>query len=360
MLNEDLMISQKEEALFVLSKYVPLIEHKKHNKGSIGSTISIPVFPEMLLTALLSRTLTQLRNCKPVLNIQPGVIVIGDLYGNLLNLIHLLSQHGMPPHQRYLFLGNIVNFGEFSLETITLVFSLLCCYPSHVHVLKGDSEQYGINVIQGLEEEITKRYQKTMLYDHFLTVFSYLPYAALFGEKILCAHSSTINSHPSMNELKSARNPSKISRSDEGYNSYMFDTRLPAEERLEQIIANNAFDIILLGGNMEQNGIQSMCSDKVFAIATCEANGAAGAMFVDGDLKLVPIIFEPNSNHKRVESSFELKERKLQNSSSNKFCHTSGNQNHPQIIIPTLTKNGAGRSKSKTPLANSVPLLPPF
>jgi hypothetical protein len=45
----------------------------------------------------------------------------------------------------YLFLGNICDFGRYSLEVICTLFSLKLKYPKSIHILRGSHEDIHIN-----------------------------------------------------------------------------------------------------------------------------------------------------------------------------------------------------------------------
>ena len=120
----------------------------------------------------LANTARQIFKSEPiVLRLKSPVIVVGDLHGHLLDLFRVLRRFGLPPSARYLFLGDIVDRGEFSTETIILVLLLKVLYPEHVHVIRGNHEFREISETHGFFDEVSKVYP-TAMFDKFLDCFS--------------------------------------------------------------------------------------------------------------------------------------------------------------------------------------------
>ena len=98
-----------------------------------------------------------------------------------------MSDAGYPPETNYLFLGDYVDRGKQSIETICLLFSLKIKYPECVFMLRGNHECQNISRIYGFWDECKRRYD-IKLWKSFITLFNSLPVAALVEDKILCMH----------------------------------------------------------------------------------------------------------------------------------------------------------------------------
>ena len=76
-------------------------------------------------------------NVQPVLS---PVTIVGDLHGQFFDLLHLLNVGGWPPDTSYIFLGDFVDRGHNSVETLSLLLCLKLKYPGHVTLLRGNHE----------------------------------------------------------------------------------------------------------------------------------------------------------------------------------------------------------------------------
>jgi len=76
-------------------------------------------------------------NVQPVLS---PVTIVGDLHGQFFDLLNLLKVGGWPPETSYVFLGDFVDRGHNSVETLSLLLCLKLKYPGHVTLLRGNHE----------------------------------------------------------------------------------------------------------------------------------------------------------------------------------------------------------------------------
>ena len=80
-------------------------------------------------------SLTRMSPCSTVLHLNAPVKIFGDLHGQFGDLMRLFSEYGSPStagdiaYIDYLFLGDYVDRGAYSLETICLLLALKVCRP---------------------------------------------------------------------------------------------------------------------------------------------------------------------------------------------------------------------------------------
>ena len=117
----------------------------------------------------------------------------------------------------YVFLGNYVDKGFNSLETICLLMALKIKYPEHIVLLRGKHEDSTINRICGFGEECSLRLGENInelssVFDQINNFFDCLPLAAAIEDKFLCVHSG-VGSITDLTEIKEVMRPVKVRNS---------------------------------------------------------------------------------------------------------------------------------------------------
>lgn len=117
-----------------------------------------------------------------------SITVCGDVHGQYYDLINIFELNGLPSEDNpYLFNGDFVDRGSFSLECIMLLFSLKLLYPRHFHLSRGNHETRNMNKLYGFEGEVTKKYDED-LYSLFCEAFCLLPLCHCINSKVFVLH----------------------------------------------------------------------------------------------------------------------------------------------------------------------------
>ncbi|OQR66127.1 serine/threonine-protein phosphatase PP1-beta catalytic subunit isoform 1, partial [Tropilaelaps mercedesae] len=116
---------------------------------------------------------------------------------------------GFPPEANYLFLGDYVDRGKQSLETICLLLAYKIKYPENFFLLRGNHECASINRIYGFYDECKRRYN-IKLWKTFTDCFNCLPIAAIVDEKIFCCHGGLSPDLQNMEQIRRIMRPTDV------------------------------------------------------------------------------------------------------------------------------------------------------
>lgn len=124
-------------------------------------------------------------------NVQPisaPVTICGDIHGQFYDLCELFRNGGDIPNAKYVFLGDYVDRGYNSVETLEYLLCLKLKYPNHITLLRGNHESRQISKTYGFYDEIQKKYGNTNCWNYFMEIFDFMSIAAIIEGKIFCVH----------------------------------------------------------------------------------------------------------------------------------------------------------------------------
>uniref|UniRef100_H2L6Z0 Serine/threonine-protein phosphatase n=1 Tax=Oryzias latipes TaxID=8090 RepID=H2L6Z0_ORYLA len=114
--------------------------------------------------------------------------ICGDTHGQYYDLLNIFKLNGLPSDANpYLFNGDFVDRGSFSLEVILTLFGFKLLYPDNFHLLRGNHETDNMNQMYGFEGEVKAKYTAQM-FQLFSEVFQWLPLAQCINSKVLVMH----------------------------------------------------------------------------------------------------------------------------------------------------------------------------
>ncbi|CAH2058688.1 unnamed protein product, partial [Thlaspi arvense] len=144
-----------------------------------------------------------------LLELEAPIKICGDIHGQYSDLLRLFEYGGFPPSANYLFLGDYVDRGKQSLETICLLLAYKIKYPGNFFLLRGNHECASINRIYGFYDECKRRFN-VRVWKVFTDCFNCLPVAALIDDKILCMHGGLSPDLNHLDEVRSLPRPTMI------------------------------------------------------------------------------------------------------------------------------------------------------
>ncbi|MBA0663942.1 hypothetical protein Goklo_004021, partial [Gossypium klotzschianum] len=124
------------------------------------------------------------------INVPDGSLltVCGDVHGQFYDLINIFELNGLPSEENpYLFNGDFVDRGSFSVEVILTLFAFKCMCPSAIYLARGNHESKSMNKIYGFEGEVRSKLSETFV-ELFAEVFCYLPLAHVINQKVFVVH----------------------------------------------------------------------------------------------------------------------------------------------------------------------------
>ncbi|KAJ3189029.1 Serine/threonine-protein phosphatase [Irineochytrium annulatum] len=144
-----------------------------------------------------------------LLELMPAVNIVGDIHGQYSDLIRIFERCGYPPSSNFLFLGDYVDRGKHSLETILLLFCYKIKYPENFFILRGNHESASVNRVYGFFDEC-KRRSTLKVWKSFTDVFNCLPIAAVVAGKIFCLHGGLSPKLLSMDDIRAIQRPCDV------------------------------------------------------------------------------------------------------------------------------------------------------
>ncbi|KAH8245810.1 hypothetical protein KR200_006713 [Drosophila serrata] len=144
-----------------------------------------------------------------LLELSAPVKICGDIHGQFTDLLRLFDYGGYPPASNYLFLGDYVDRGKQSIETICLLLAYKIKYPENFFLLRGNHESAGINRIYGFYDECKRRYT-IKLWRTFVDCYSCMPVSAIVDEKIFCCHGGLSPDLLNMNQIGQLARPCDV------------------------------------------------------------------------------------------------------------------------------------------------------
>ncbi|KAJ6750459.1 hypothetical protein OIU85_001036 [Salix viminalis] len=261
-----------------------------------------------------------------VLQLKAPIKIFGDLHGQFGDLMRLFDEYGSPStagdiaYIDYLFLGDYVDRGQHSLETITLLLALKVEYPSNVHLIRGNHEAADINALFGFRIECIERMGERdgiWVWHRINRLFNWLPLAALIEKKIICMHGGIGRSINHVEQIENLQRPITMEAgsivlmdllwSDPTENDSVEGLRPNARgpglvtfgpDRVMEFCNNNDLQLIVRAHECVMDGFERFAQGHLITLFSatnyCGTANNAGAILVLGrDLVVVPKLIHP-------------------------------------------------------------------
>ncbi|EFO19643.1 hypothetical protein LOAG_08847 [Loa loa] len=118
-----------------------------------------------------------------------GLIVVGDLHGDLYCLLNILLKKGFPPSTKYLFLGDYVDRGLYQVQLILFIFLMKLRWPNYITTLKGNHEDYQCGKEYDFYNECLRTFkQGHRWFTQINHVFDHMPVCAIISNHFFVCH----------------------------------------------------------------------------------------------------------------------------------------------------------------------------
>ena len=144
-----------------------------------------------------------------LLELDAPVKVVGDVHGQYTDLIRMFEMCGFPPTANFLFLGDYVDRGKQSLETILLLLCYKIKFPENFFLLRGNHECANVTRVYGFYDEC-KRRCNVKIWKTFIDCFNTLPIAAIVAGKIFCVHGGLSPALSQMDDIRNIARPTDV------------------------------------------------------------------------------------------------------------------------------------------------------
>ncbi|BFG34940.1 hypothetical protein CerSpe_212140 [Prunus speciosa] len=261
-----------------------------------------------------------------VLQLRAPIKIFGDLHGQFGDLMRLFDEYGSPStagdiaYIDYLFLGDYVDRGQHSLETITLLLALKVEYAHNVHLIRGNHEAADINALFGFRIECIERMGERdgiWAWHRINRLFNWLPLAALIEKKIICMHGGIGRSINHVEQIENLQRPITMEAgsivlmdllwSDPTENDSVEGLRPNARgpglvtfgpDRVMEFCNNNDLQLIVRAHECVMDGFERFAQGHLITLFSatnyCGTANNAGAILVLGrDLVVVPKLIHP-------------------------------------------------------------------
>lgn len=253
------------------------------------------------------------------------ICVLGDLHGQLDDLIRIFQHQPPPPAAfrgcenypaRFLFLGDYVDRGTESIPVLVLLLCLKLLHCENILLLRGNHESSNIARYYGFYDECQRYYPGGTVFDMFVKLFDSLPFAALIEGSIFCVHGGISPELRCFDDITNLQRPSSVeckgllcdllwSDPCEEESSVGF---FPNEERgvsvkfgldtVERFLKDNSIDLICRAHQVQPGGYSFLGNDRrlvtLFSASNYmgEFDNHAAMMVVDANVCCSFVVFD--------------------------------------------------------------------
>ncbi|CAJ0945724.1 unnamed protein product, partial [Mesorhabditis belari] len=275
---------------------------------TVGATKCNSIFERVsqdTVVALCAKAKKTFLSQSSLVEVEPPIRICGDTHGHYDDVLRLFDKGGFPPKFNYIFLGDYVDRGKQSLETILLLFCYKVKYSENFFLLRGNHECSAVNK----------------------DVFNVMPLVGLVGGRILCMHGGLSPRLESLDQLRTLKrpidppNPSlhiDLLWSDpdpyiQGWHTNSRGVSFAfGADVVKSICQRLGLDLIVRAHQVVEDGYEFFADRRLVTIFSCpyycglQSNKAA-IMCIDENMKCSFLVLQP-TYERLVEAAWRIKE----------------------------------------------------
>lgn len=276
------------------------------------------LIPENIVFEICDKVIEILIEESNIETISPPLTICGDLHGQFQDLLTLFEVSGTLEYDanqtKYLFLGDFVDRGFYSVETFLLLILYKLRYPTRIYLIRGNHESRSITSIYGFYDECFKKYGNVNVWKCCCDLFDYLSLGAYIEGGIFCIHGGLSPNLASIDDIKYLNRKLEIpneglicdllwSDPDEDVNNWRISPRgagyLFGKPQVEQFNHINGLNLIARAHQLIMEGYKELFDGNLVTVWSApnycyRCGNVASTLKINDDLSREYIIFETN------------------------------------------------------------------
>lgn len=194
-----------------------------------------------------------------VQRVDTPVTLCGDIHGQFYDLKELFHVGADVPETNYLFMGDFVDRGLYSVETFLLLLALKVRYPDRITLIRGNHESRQITQVYGFYDECLRKYGSANVWRYCTEIFDYLGLSALIDDTIFAVHGGLSPAISTLDEIRLIDRKQEVP-----HDGAMCDLMWSDPEEIEGWNLSPRGAGYLFGGNVVEqfnhaNGLELIC-----------------------------------------------------------------------------------------------------
>jgi serine/threonine-protein phosphatase 4 catalytic subunit len=205
-----------------------------------------------------------------VMNFPSPVTIVGDIHGQFYDLRELFFVGGPAPETNYLFMGDYVDRGFYSLETFLFLLALKVRYPARLTMLRGNHEsRQTSSQAYGFYDECLRKYGNPNVWKMGADVFDCLSLSAVVENRIFCVHGGLSPVIQSLDQRKVLERRQEIPHTGAISDLLWSDpeeTEGFKSNEVQQFNPNNRLDLVARSHQLVMEGLKMMFDNQLVTV----------------------------------------------------------------------------------------------